>query len=440
VATPPEQPFGSDTPHWEPDDAEGASGPQRDPDISLDPAVYSKSRLQPWRLSHAMFLIAAIAVLLWLGILFAGSAAIVFLMFAGGGIFVFTLVMGAGVIVARRASTRQDSLLWLLAIAAERNMPLAPAAAAFADQYRGLYYRRVMDLAAQLNWGTPLPEALERARKVVSRDAVLLAWVGEAAGLLPKALRLAADTRSSLLSVWTGIAARIAYILVLLLGIQTIAGFILYYIMPKFEAISSDFGLTLPGITKFVISFSLGAVKYGYVFAFVPMAEIVVLFLLPLSFLSWGNFNVPVFDRLLGRRHTALVLRALSLIVEGGKPIAEGLSVLAGHYPTYWIHRRLRWVETDVRQGVDWIQALLRNRLIRAADAEVLVSAAKVGNLSWALTELASSAERRLATQCQILIQTLFPLVVVMLGMVVFVMAVAYFMPLIQIIQGLTDL
>ena len=82
---------------------------------------------------------------------------------------------------------------------------------------------------------------------------------------------------------------------------------------------------------------------------------------------------------------------------------------------------RIRWrlaaAESDVRQGVDWIQALWRHGLIRATDAEVLASAATVGNLGWALSELAETAERRLATRSQSLVQTLFPLVVVMVGM-----------------------
>ena len=42
---------------------------------------------------------------------------------------------------------------------------------------------------------------------------------------------------------------------------------------------------------------------------------------------------MPVFDRLLGRRHTALVLRSLSLFVEGGKPIPLGLALLAEPLP-----------------------------------------------------------------------------------------------------------
>ena len=78
--------------------------------------------------------------------------------------------------------------------------------------------------------------------------------------------------------------------------------------------------------------------------------------------------------------------------------------------------------------------------MIRAADAEVLASAAAVGNLAWALAELAETAERRLATRFQAVDPDPFPLVVVMLGVVVFIMAVAYFMPLVQLIRRLTDL
>ena len=162
------------------------------------------------------------------------------------------------------------------------------------------------------------------------------------------------------------------------------------------------------------------------------------MFFLPLSFLAWGNYSIPVFDRVLGRRHTALVLRSLSLIVEGGKPIALGINVLANHYPAYWVRRRLRGADSYVKGGVDWIEALRRHRVIRTADAAVLASAESVGNLAWALEELAATVERRLANRVQLVIQTFFPLVVVVLGMVVFILATAYFMPLVNLIQKLS--
>jgi type II secretory pathway component PulF len=407
-------------------------------DLELDPAELVRfSRPGPWRISHVMYAVAGVAILLWLGILVADSILAVVLIVIAFVIFVFVAVLGLLMIVAWGSTTKQDALLHILAIAAERGMPLAPAVAAFADQYRSFGHRRIMHMAARLNWGAPLPDALEGARSLVTRDATLLAWVGQAAGLLPKALRMAAESRSSQLPIWTSIASRLAYILVVMLGLEVISGGIIYWIVPRFESIFKDFGIPLPNVTITVIQASHYLVMFAPVTSLVLLFQVGLLVFLPLSFLGWGSYSVPVFDRLLGRRHAALVLRSLSLIVEGGKPIALGLSVLAEHYPAFWFRRKLRGADSYVRGGVDWIEALRRHGVIRTADAAVLASAESVGNLAWALEELAETAERRLATRIQMAVQTLFPLLVVILGMVVFILATAYFLPLVNLIQNL---
>ena len=178
--------------------------------------------------------------------------------------------------------------------------------------------------------------------------------------------------------------------------------------------------------------------RYGAPVVLVPLLEVGLLIFLPFSFLGWGSYSVPMFDRLLGRRHTALVLRSLSLMVEAGKPVSLALQILAGHYPAFWVRRRLMQADSDVRHGIEWIQALWRHRLIGSADADVLASAESVGNLAWALSTLADTLERRMVNRFQMAIQTLFPLVILMLGAVVFILVTAYFLPLVDIIQSLT--
>ncbi len=96
-------------------------------------------------------------------------------------------------------------------------------------------------------------------------------------------------------------------------------------------------------------------------------------------------------------------------------------------------------VETDVRLGADWIDALWRAGLLRRTDAEVLGSAASVGNLPWALRELAETTERRLSLRIRTAIQTLFPMVIVLLGGLVGILALGYFLPLVKLIGKLSD-
>ena len=296
-----------------------------------------------------------------------------------------------------------------------------------------------MVLARELDGGASLPDALARQRKIASKDAVLLTRVGEATGKLPEALRIAATARSARLPIWIAIASRLGYLLLLLLGLQLVFAFLLYFIMPKFEAIFRDFGVSLPEVTVATIDASHWMVRYSPLFLWIPIVELALLGFLPFSFINWGDYNVPLFDRLLGRRHTALLFRSLSLVVHSGMPIESGLSLLADNYPTAWVRRRLVAARNDVRQGSDWIESLWRYHLLKPADGEVLHSAMAVGNLGWALDELAESSERRLAIKFQMLVQTFFPLVVLMLGMVVFVTALGYFAPLVKIISEISD-
>jgi protein transport protein HofC len=408
-------------------------------DLEIDPAQLIRlSSARPWRLRHLMYMVAITAVLVWVIVLVRDSQVLLALLAVGFLLLLFVSAMGAGEVLGWRSATRQDTLMQIMAIAAEGEMPLAPAVAAFADQYRGASHHRMMALAARLNGGTSLAESLEIARGLVTRDAVLLAWIGEAAGQLPKALRIASTSRSSQLPIWTSIASRLSYILILLMAMQAICGFVLYYIIPKLEAIAADFSLALPQITVLVIHASQFLARFAFPALLLPVFELALLIFLPFSFLGIGSYSVPLFDRLLGRRHTALMLRSLSLMVEAGKPVSLALQILASHYPAFWVRRRLAHVESDVRHGIEWIQALWRQRLIGHADADVLAAAEAVGNLPWALSELAATIERRMAIRFQLAIQTMFPLVVLMLGLVTFILVAAYFLPLVNMIKSLS--
>jgi len=76
--------------------------------------------------------------------------------------------------------------------------------------------------------------------------------------------------------------------------------------------------------------------------------------------------------------------------------------------------------------------------LIKRAELAVLKSAQRVGNLPWALREMAASSRRRLAYRLQGVAQVLFVLVIVSFGLMIGTFYISYFLPLIRLIQSLT--
>jgi len=393
--------------------------------------IVASSRREPWRLSHLMGLVVVAAVVIWMLLLFPGFAILTIIVIAAAAI------MATGFLRGKRRAARQDALLAVMAIAAEKEMPLAPAVAAYASQYGRGTQRPMLRLAHMLNSGVSLSESLMTAPGLLSQDAVLLARVGEQAGGLPKALRAGATARASSLPILTAIASRITYVLALLTAMQAIMGFLLYFILPKLESIFKDFGISLPTPTLLVIQATHTLMAGSPIVLLLILAQIVLMILLPFKIMSWWNFQITLLDRLFRRRHTALILRALSLVVGEGRPIALGLECLARNYPTRWVRHRLIEVEEDVRRGEDWCMSLWRHGLIRSADGALLSSAQTTGNLAWAMRELADTSDRRSFIHFQAIVQMLFPLVILALGFMVLLVAVAYFLPLIRLIERL---
>jgi type II secretory pathway component PulF len=117
--------------------------------------------------------------------------------------------------------------------------------------------------------------------------------------------------------------------------------------------------------------------------------------------------------------------------------LPEGLAALARSYPKRDMRRRLDRAASDVNSGLDWCESLRRHGLAGQPELAVLRAAQRVGNLPWALAEMADSVRRRLAYRVQAACQLLFPLIVVLMGLMVMFVVVALFMPLVALIQAL---
>jgi protein transport protein HofC len=190
----------------------------------------------------------------------------------------------------------------------------------------------------------------------------------------------------------------------------------------------------LPEVTILVIRASHVVIEYSWVLTLLTLG-LLIYFMAGLF--GWGDMSIPLFDRLFVRRHTSLILRSLAVVVSAGRPIPPALYSLAQWYPTRWVRKKLGHASVDANQGVDWTEALYSSGLLFSSDLGVLTSASRAGNLAWALRELAETGERRWAYRLQAWTQFLFALAMVVLGGLVFLLAVAYFAPLTTLITRL---
>jgi len=354
-----------------------------------------------------------------------------------GGLAILSLPILIGAVIyltRRRQANNQDALLWILEVAAEQGMPLGPGIQAFSTQTSGMYQIWAASLAELIHRGVPLPDALDSLPKLVTRRSSLMIRTGWDAGDLASGLKEAGASLEVRQPILHALFGRIAYLAWISTIASSVIGFVLYFIIPKFEAIFHDFGVQLPTVTIAVVKASHFVVDYAWL-GTLGFLGILIYGIILLS--GPDDFTIPLFDRLFVRRHTATILRSLAIVVSAGKPIPPALFSLSQWYPIAWVRKKLSHAATDASLGHDWATSLHESGLFSQSDLGVLTSAQRAGNLGWALRELAETCERRWNYRLQAWTQIFFVAAMLLFGTMIFFIAVAFFLPLITLIERL---
>src|SRR6266481_7030767 len=130
---------------------------------------------------------------------------------------------------------------------------------------RGVLKNALIDVVEDVESGSTLSEAFGKHPKCFDRLYVNMVKAGEAGGALEVILQRLADFKEKAQTLKRRIKSAMVYPIVVIFVACVIVGFILYFIIPKFEAIFKDFGVPLPKMTKFLIAASHVVVKRFWV-------------------------------------------------------------------------------------------------------------------------------------------------------------------------------
>jgi type II secretory pathway component PulF len=343
------------------------------------------------------------------------------------------LVVGLAVYMRYRAAG-ENLMLTAIGIAAARGLPAGPAARAFGQLGGRSSRERAERLAGLLEAGVSLPEALEQSRAATSAESQMTVRLGCQTGELGPSIEELVARRWEREAIWGPAAAKIAYLTCLAFFGILVGGFLSLMILPAYVRIFADFHLPLPRQTVFAMRLSNWFAQFG-----VPV--VLVLFVLVvyvlMRYIGWVPWEPRFMGRFTRRLDAATILDSLALAVQRDQPLLPMVTLLADRYPRASVRERLARVAGDLSVGADCWDSLHARGLIRQADRAVLQSAARAGNLPWALGEMADSSVRRFTYRAQLLLQVLFPLVILGYSAAVAVIAVGYFVPLVALVHSL---
>ncbi len=356
-----------------------------------------------------------------------------------------TIVFGIVLLMAfdRFRQGEHRSLVWTLAVAAQRGVPLPEAARAFADETQNDSGARALALAQSLERGQPLSQAVRDARLRMSTPIRVAVRIGESLGMLGQAMRQQLDDASDTDGLIRSVTSRFMYLYIVIVVLSGVLSFVMLRIVPVFQKMFEEFGLELPTMTKSLIDVSDWMVNRGWYISIPTILVMsIVAWIVPIVvvcyMVGWFPRDLPLVWRFFKRYDGAIVMRGLALTTRRGVSLVEGLNLLAATYPIRRVGKELELATIRVMQGDDWRLTLLQAGLVSPADAAVLAAAERVGNLPWALEEMADSALRRQLYRLQVAMQVLYPVLILLIGMLVAFFVVGLFLPLVSLIQGLS--
>lgn len=353
--------------------------------------------------------------------------------------FAVAVIVIAGVRWYRRAEGR--ALLWTLTDAAERGIPLEIVARAYGDETRGLLGRRAVKLAEYLEAAVPLSLALKLSKISVPPDVQLAADVGERTATLGPSLRKVSSQLDESDLIMRPVMEKTFYLIFLCcwlpLALLFLLPFLVLNILPVYQDLTDQFEAELPAITQLLIAFSRAFANWWFLVTPIMLLFMLVFIVGLLSYTGVSLRRLPVLNRFLWRADSAAILRLLAIAVRQGRPIAESSRLLAGYFAQPGPQRRLERAADRMNKGGKWWEALRQVGVLRTSESRLLAAAERAGNLPWAMEEMASSMIRRVAYRTRAWVTAVIPVLIMVFGFGVLLVAVALYAPLVKLVQWL---
>ncbi len=213
------------------------------------------------------------------------------------------------------------------------------------------------------------------------------------------------------------------------------------FVIPRFASFYKSARIQLPALTLLILSFSsfmkahwpyiiLGLVLLYLGYKNSPRVKPVHMWVerakLAVPFLGEGIFLIS----------SALYLRTLSFLLEGGIPVVQAARTAAEASPNGYLREKLKEVPEKVSQGESLSRALEESGAVEELGVEMVRVGEGSGQLAELLFQGADYLEKEFEFKVRRYLGILEPLTILFLGVVVGIMLLSVYLPIFELARG----
>lgn len=325
-------------------------------------------------------------------------------------------------------------------------VPLNRSLITLSEQAQNKYFKTVIaNISKDVEGGSNIGDAIAKYPNVFSDVYINMVKAGEAGGILDEILKRLATQLEKDESMRKQIKSAMTYPVVI--GTITIAAFygIMVMIMPKLGGIIKELGgenAELPAISKAMLSLSEFMTSYSFfilIFTALSIFFLVRYIKTPVGKYKFHSLllKIPIVKTIISKIAIARFARTFSSLMSSGISVLEALEVTGGAIGNKVIEKELKEAAIEVRNGKQLSEPLSNSTHFPAIVAQMLAVGEETGQTDEILVKVADFYEEEVSTFVAGISSLIEPLMIIVLGVMVGVIAISVMLPIMTLSQNI---
>jgi type IV pilus assembly protein PilC len=330
-----------------------------------------------------------------------------------------------------------------LGIMVKAGLPVSKSLKILTEETTNKKFAKIIgEISKGVESGSSLSEALSKYPNVFSNIFVSMVKVGEVSGNLEQNLGYLSEQMQRDYNLISKAKGAMTYPVVVMVALALVGFTMFTFVLPKLTSTFKDFDVELPIMTKIVIALVDIFAAYGLIiFPFIVAAVI--------GFMYWRKTGpgkvvvhkvilyIPVLGKIVKKINLARFLGIFSSLLKSGMPIVDSLNVAGDVVANIYYRNVITEASAKVKVGSPLPMVFKKNpQLFDPLVVQMMEVGEESGTTDTVLAEIAHFYEGEVDQVMKNLSSILEPVLMLVIGIVVGILAVALISPIYSITQN----
>lgn len=298
----------------------------------------------------------------------------------------------------------------------------------------------LMKVENEIRGGKSLSEAFEPYEKNFSKVYIAALMAGERSGNLANTVSRYIDYARVISKTKSRIRSALSYPTLLIFFSLFLLILLINFILPQFSKFYADFEAQLPGITRWLMSFSL-IVRKNF------LILIAFIFLLLLIYFQMRRaektrilidrfkLKLPYGKTIWLESGVSLFCRTLSLLLSGGISLLTAVGIARQAVPNKFLVDKLSKLPEHIRNGESLSESLSKSGFFPPLALDMTRIGENSANLEGMLINVADVYDESIQRKIDAFVSLIEPVIIIFMGLIVAGMLLSVYLPIFNIIR-----